>query len=725
MKRVLASGLAALMSATTVVAVSAGAASALPPVSTTPLNVKPLELSENGGILEYASSPKVLYRDLATNTQIVGAQGGLMRGNGRWILDAELIRFGSGLVTQDKIIIRDRTNAANDVTLVLPAALNAAGYQLIALEDLSSNGQVVIFRVDKVSVADGDSRLFAWNKAAAAPVELDAGLTRSAVIGVGATSAPYHGAVDAELNADGTKAIFYYKDAYDGCTVPGSASCVHDVYVTPTTTAAGRKQVNVGAAGTGTGGYVSDIAISGDGNTVAFEAFGFALGTAAGEFANRLYVRNLSLGDASTELVSTRGTAVGQVEVDLSVNGDRVSYFSATGQPRVRVRSINKTIDLNDAATSMTMSDDGLWLAYATSETAGVLVKLPVDASEPYFQKRLKAGEVVEMPIAGKTGVPADASAAVLNVTAVGPGGNGYLTVWPCGIPNPGTSSLNYTAGQDTPNLVVSKIGTGGMVCVFTSEATDVLIDLNGYFPAGGDFRGIAPDRKLDTRAGVKPASGSITEATVVGKDVPLDAAAVVLNMTATGTDGSGYITVWPCGQDRPDASTLNFQAGQDRANMAVAKVGAGGKVCLFTSAPTHMIVDVVGYFPAGSNMTPLVPDRLLDTRKTSAVVGGQFTRITVPAGNKAVALNITVTGATGPGYATVWPCGETQPNASNLNFGAGQDVPNAVIAKVGTNNQVCLFTIVTANYIADINAAFPASSSFVPLAPIRRFDTR
>ena len=60
-----------------------------------------------------------------------------------------------------------------------------------------------------------------------------------------------------------------------------------------------------------------------------------------------------------------------------------------------------------------------------------------------------------------------------------------------------------------------------------------------------------------------------------------------------------GYVTVYPCGQPVPTASNLNFVAGDTIPNAVVTSLGAGGKVCLFTFAPTHLIVDVNGWIPA------------------------------------------------------------------------------------------------------------------------------
>jgi PKD repeat protein len=93
---------------------------------------------------------------------------------------------------------------------------------------------------------------------------------------------------------------------------------------------------------------------------------------------------------------------------------------------------------------------------------------------------RRTAGTVTELTVTGRGGVPADADAVFLNVTAVSPAAAGYLTVYPCGATRPLASNVNYTTGQVIPNAVLAKIGTSGKVCIFTLAATDIVIDVNG-----------------------------------------------------------------------------------------------------------------------------------------------------------------------------------------------------------------------------------------------------
>ena len=78
-----------------------------------------------------------------------------------------------------------------------------------------------------------------------------------------------------------------------------------------------------------------------------------------------------------------------------------------------------------------------------------------------------------------------------------------------------------------------------------------------------------------------------------------------------------------------------------------------------------------------------------------------------VPAtGVGAVSLNVTVVDPVGAGYITVFPCGD-RPNSSNLNYTTGQTVPNAVIAPVSLNGDICFYSQVDAHLIADVNGWF------------------
>jgi hypothetical protein len=343
---------------------------------------------------------------------------------------------------------------------------------------------------------------------------------------------------------------------------------------------------------------------------------------------------------------------------------------------------------------------------------------------------RIDAGGTIEVRIAGRGGVPADAAAAVLNVTAVGPAAAGFASVYPCGSP-PNASNLNYQPGQDIPNAVVAKLSAAGAVCIFSSAAADVLVDVNGYAPAGSSLTTVDPARLLDTRSGgqtvdgdgrpgFRIGAGGTVEVRIAGRGgVPADAATAVLNVTAVGPAAAGFASVYPCGSP-PNASSLNFQPGQDIPNAVVAKLSGAGAVCIFSSAAADVLVDVNGFTPAGSSLTTVDPARLLDTRAGGQTVDGQSLpgsavaasgtvevvvagRGGVPPTATTALLNVTAVGPAAAGFASVFPCG-TPPNASNLNYQPGQDIPNAVVAKLSPTGTACIFTSAAADFLIDVN---------------------
>jgi hypothetical protein len=300
---------------------------------------------------------------------------------------------------------------------------------------------------------------------------------------------------------------------------------------------------------------------------------------------------------------------------------------------------------------------------------------------------------------------------------------------------------VSVPMGADLIASDIAGAADGGVLVTNQTEASPgALRRYDGGSAPESAMVSLTPGRLMDTREGQSTVDGqfagigvraanSVTELLVGGRGgVPTDAEAVVLNVTVTAPEGSGFITVYPCGQAVPTTSNLNFVAGDTVPNAVVVKMGAGGMVCLFAAeSATHLIADVNGYFPAGSGFESLSPGRLLDSREGQSTVDGQFAGIGVRAANSvtellvggrggvpadadAVVLNVTVTGAEGSGFITVFPCGEALPTASNLNFQAGDTVPNAVVVKVGAGGMVCLFAAESATHlIADVNGYFPA----------------
>ncbi|CAA9296611.1 MAG: hypothetical protein AVDCRST_MAG48-996 [uncultured Friedmanniella sp.] len=218
------------------------------------------------------------------------------------------------------------------------------------------------------------------------------------------------------------------------------------------------------------------------------------------------------------------------------------------------------------------------------------------------------AGGTVDVQVTGRAGVPATGVAAVvLNVTATQEAANGYVTVHPTGVTRTNATTLDYRKGQSQANTTVIKLGTGGKVSLYSSAGTHLVADIAGWLPTGADLTAVNPTRILDTRTGLgapavaKVAAGGRVDLQVTGRGgVPATGVkAAVLNVTVISPAVSGYATAYPTGTNRPLASTLNYGVGQTIANGAIVKLGTDGKVSLYSSGETHLLVSVVGYVAA------------------------------------------------------------------------------------------------------------------------------
>ena len=355
-------------------------------------------------------------------------------------------------------------------------------------------------------------------------------------------------------------------------------------------------------------------------------------------------------------------------------------------------------------------------------------------------QGRLDTDSVVELQVAGRGGVPVDASAAVLNIGVIQPTEKGFLTVYPCGQDRPLASNVNFPQGGVVSNAVLAQIGTDGKVCIYTSAQADLYADVNASVPTNGSPIPVLPARLLETRIGngnvsvdkLFQGSGPIPAGTevqlqVTGRGgVPAGASAVTLNVGAVNPSEKGYLTIYPCGAQRPLASSVNYAPLTTVSNSANALIGKDGKVCIYASTAVNVIADVNAYIPAGAAPTPLQPARLLDTRtgpldKTidtefqgegrlgaGKIVELQVTgRGGVPANATAVTLNVGSIRPTEVGYLTVYPCGGTLPPiASSVNYRGGDIISNSVVAQIGTGGKVCIFTSVETDLIADVTGA-------------------
>lgn len=254
-------------------------------------------------------------------------------------------------------------------------------------------------------------------------------------------------------------------------------------------------------------------------------------------------------------------------------------------------------------------------------------------------------------------------------------------------------------------------------------------------------FVAVTPCRVLDSRPAGVGAGGSV-QIDVVGErcGVPAGATAAALTVTVVDPDGPGFVTLWPADESQPGTSVLNYRPGQVVPNSQIVRLDGNGRARIFTLAAADLVVDVTGYFePAGGavrsgRFVPVGQERLVDTRESGRPPRDGVVRIEapVPAGSIAVAVNITTTQSSGPGFFTAYAEGTQRPVASVLNTdGAGQTRAAAAIVPL-EDGAFDVYTSLGDHVIVDIVGYFTGADAsrssaglFVGSTPERLVDTR
>jgi predicted outer membrane repeat protein len=363
-------------------------------------------------------------------------------------------------------------------------------------------------------------------------------------------------------------------------------------------------------------------------------------------------------------------------------------------------------------------------------------------------------------------------------------GANNSLSDTPAGLDPSGladnggpTKTIALESGSAAIDHVTSAADCTGNDQRGVPWSTPCDIGAVGYVltPTPLPYTPVTPTRICDTRAtgpGVAAnqcndegaGTGTLGPAgtlTMTVPSLPAGATAFVLNITVTNTTAPSFLTAWPTGSTRPNASNLNWIAGETVPNLVEVTLGSSDEVSFYNRfGSTDVVVDLEGYVAPASAGTglfnPLPPSRICDTRAegpnvpanqcngdgTHAGTLGPEGILTVQvtgeggvpsSGVAAVVLNVTVTNTTAPSFLTAWPKGATQPLASNLNWVTGKTVPNRVIVPVGTGGQVSIYNrFGSTDVIVDVGGWFTDSSnpsatgtSYVALSPTRICDTR
>ncbi len=364
------------------------------------------------------------------------------------------------------------------------------------------------------------------------------------------------------------------------------------------------------------------------------------------------------------------------------------------------------------------LGEPGLYRAYVPSrlfDTRSAAGSAGLQGLLRDAQGRVRADSTITFDGFSSHGVPADATAVVVNTTATGAESAGYATVFAAQLPRPEASSLNYPADASRANTAVSGLDASQRLSLYTFSAAHFIADLQGAFsPASGaGYAPQAPVRLLDTRQGVMLATDVPRR---IVDPAPPDVEAMALGVAAVSPAADGFVTVYPCDQPVPNASNLNFRQGQNIAATVLARAGPQG-ICAVSSTPTHLIVDLSGTFRTGARLgfQAVAPARLVDTRQPTGRWVGRVTPGTpavlelgrLPAGVEAVVVNLTSTGATDNGFLKLYPCNIASPDTSSLNFRADSSaVANAVVVGTGAGS-LCLETSARTHVIIDLMGYF------------------
>ena len=301
-----------------------------------------------------------------------------------------------------------------------------------------------------------------------------------------------------------------------------------------------------------------------------------------------------------------------------------------------------------------------------------------------------------------------------------------YLSIWPSGQAQPVVSTLN-SDGRIKANAAIVPAGTNGGVAVYVSDASQVILDISGYFVANNSsalaFYPLTPCRVVDTRLANGPLAGPYLNGGVARTfpiqssscNVPSTAQAYSLNFTAVPHSRLSFLTTWPAGQAQPNVSTLN-SPGVVAANAALVPAGSSGAISVYVSEDSDVVIDTNGYFapPAtgGLSLYTVTPCRVLDTRTGSGAFNGTINVTVSPSScayaptAQAFVLNATVVPPGPLSYLTLWQTGQTQPYVSTLNAPDGAITSNLAIVP-SNGGSVSAFATDVTQLVLDLSAYF------------------
>jgi len=388
-------------------------------------------------------------------------------------------------------------------------------------------------------------------------------------------------------------------------------------------------------------------------------------------------------------------------------------------------------VDWTAAADRSDITYDAIHLNSVGARVYSELVRdtVLVTANSPH------RNSISTVAVRGVDGVPADAAAVAVNLTVADPRAPGFLTAFPCGLPQPVASNANFVRDQTVAAAAIVPVGVDGSICIANSERTNVIVDVSGAFPAGSGFAPVTPVRLADTRepAGSprQPAASQLVVDVGGVPGVAPGARVVALSVTATDAAAAGFVSVGPCGSALGVTSNVNVDAGATAPNLVITRTDDEGTVCVMSNVATHLVVDLSGSFRADADMDVVDAVRMLDTRATAGARLAADTTVAlrvagasgIPSDAAGVVLNLTAANPGASGFLTVHACDVPRPTASNLNVRPGVNRANLVIVAPDGDGEVCIYTSAATEVIVDVFGWM--GNTFVGLTPTRLLDTR
>lgn len=264
------------------------------------------------------------------------------------------------------------------------------------------------------------------------------------------------------------------------------------------------------------------------------------------------------------------------------------------------------------------------------------LLLTPIRTVDTRSGSPLAPGVPVSVAAQSWPGIPAQAQAAIVNLTVVTRSASGFLKAWAQGSSEPLTSVANFSAGENKAStmilpLGISIFGSNLGITLESSVTTDLLIDVVGWIvtpTAGASFQTVAPQRALDF---VCNAGNTCTRSLAGANGIPTNATGVAINVTVTQATQSGWVSVGGS-VSGTSTSTVNFTPGDPIANLTFQRLNSSGDLQFYAHRTVRILVDVLGYSTAAS-LTPGLTYNSVAPRR-------QYDQSTVPAGSITVAVS-------------------------------------------------------------------------------------